>query len=107
MEGVQGPPRKGETITVWRLGQREDREELYLRPTLGQSFVIFLTHFPNEKGYLPAFGKYGTYEATDGTLHQLVSHPTTMAYEGKPVDLFLAALKQYAQTERLPTAPVK
>jgi hypothetical protein len=106
IDGVLESPQKGDSITIWRPGQREDREEFYLRPTLGQSFVIFLKHFPNAKGYFPTFGRYGTYEVTDGKLHQLVSHPTTVAYEGKPVDQFLADLRQHAQTER-PTAPVR
>lgn len=107
IDGVPGSPRKGDPITIWRLGQREDREELYLRPTLGQSYVIFLNRFPNAKGYEPKFGRYGTYEVNDGKLHQLVSHPTTTAFEGKPVELFLAELRRHAQTERLHTAPVR
>lgn len=107
IDAVLESPRKSDPITIWRLGKREDREEFYLRPTLGQSFVVFLNHFPNAKGYVPTFGRYGTYEVTDGKLHQLVSHSTTIAYEGKPVDQFLAELRQHAQTERPTTAPVR
>jgi hypothetical protein len=102
IDAVLGPPRSGDPITIWRIGQREDREELYLRPTLGQSFVIFLSRFPNAKGYVPTFGRYGTYQVTDGGLHQLVSHPTTLAYEGKQVYLFLG---EFTRTVHLSAGP--
>ena len=89
LRSVTGGHREQEHITVWRLGMREDREELYLRPELGQTFVLFLQRFRAAPGHLPYYGKYGTYEVREGLLHQLVEHPTTANYEGKPVELFL------------------
>ena len=50
---VVGGHLEQEHITVWRLGMREDREELYLRPELGQTFVLFLQRFRAAPGYEP------------------------------------------------------
>lgn len=98
MQAVTGHVREGEHIIVWRLGKREDREEYFERPELGQTFVLFLRRFHAANGYSPYYGKYGTYAVTNGLLHQLWPHPTTAAYEGKPVELFLVDLKALSKT---------
>jgi hypothetical protein len=72
-------------------------EEYYLRPELGQTFVLFLQRFRAAPGYLPYYGKYGTYEVREGLLHQLVEHPTTAKYEGQPVERFLDDLDAISQ----------
>jgi hypothetical protein len=89
LRAVTGPHREQEHITVWRLGMRDDTEEFYLRPEIGQTFVLFLQRFRSAPGYIPFYGRYGTYQVTGGLLNQLVPHPTTAKYEGKPVEIFL------------------
>ena len=97
LRSVTGGHREQEHITVWRWGKREDVEEYYLRPELGQTFVLFLQRFRAAPGYLPYYGKYGTYEVREGLLHQLVEHPTTAKYEGQPVERFLDDLDAISQ----------
>lgn len=89
LRAVTGGLREQEHIAIWRVGMREDREESYLRPELGQTFVLFLRGFRAAPGYEPYYGKYGTYEVRAGLLRQLVEHPATAKYEGKPVEMFL------------------
>lgn len=89
LRSVTGGHREQEHITVWRLGKRKDVQEYYLRPELGQTFVLFLQRFRSGPGYVPYYNKYGTYEVRGGLLHQLSVHRTTAKYEGKPVELFL------------------
>ena len=90
-------PGRGGHIVVWRIGKREDREEDFLRPKLGETFVFFLTRSRFASGYEPVYGRYGTYQVSGGLLHQLVPHTTTARSEGEPVEMFLADLRELSK----------
>jgi hypothetical protein len=100
VEVITGELTEGDPITIWRLGKREDTEEFFLRPKLGETFVCFLTRSRFASGYEPVYGRYGTYQVSGGLLHQLVPHPTTAKYEGKPVDMFLSDLRALSKGKR-------